>query len=48
MLKERDSVKMEMKKRISSLELRKSKEWNEMRNKDVTNEEMTGLERGNE
>ena len=47
-MKERDAVKRERKKRISSLELRKSKEWNEMRNKDVTNEEMTGLERGNE
>ena len=39
---------MEMKERTSSLDQRKSKEWNEMRNKDVTNEEMTGLERGNE
>ena len=47
-MKERDSVKMEMKKRISFLNREKVKEWNEMRNKDVTIEEMTGLERGNE
>lgn len=48
MLKERNSVKMEMKKKIGSLNREKEKEWNEMRNKDVTIEEMTGLKRGNE